>query len=158
MIAASIMSTEIVTLRPDDTIARAVELLARYRIRAIPVIDDEKKVVGLIVPRKVLRAALPRYISSGDLKDIRFAPELPNFAQRINDMALRNVSEFMDGCFIKVTPETSAMEVAALFVNTEPQTESIIVVDDASRLLGIISPWDLFKRILIYTQKNETGQ
>jgi IMP dehydrogenase len=43
--------TEPVTLRPDDAVARAYELMDRYRVSGFPVVDADGRLVGIITNR-----------------------------------------------------------------------------------------------------------
>ncbi len=154
MIAANVMITDVITLKSNDTMVDAIKIVRDRKIRQIPVVDNEKRVIGIITPRALMRAILPKYIDEGLLEDVKFAPELPQFIQSIDDLAHKKVSEFMDTDFPKVTPDVTTMEVAAMFIVSKKIVESIVVVDDDNRLLGIISPWDIFKRVCEYSEKN----
>jgi CBS-domain-containing membrane protein len=46
--ALDVMVRNVVTVKPDDTVADAVRLLAEHDISALPVIDDGNNVVGVI--------------------------------------------------------------------------------------------------------------
>lgn len=155
MTAANIMTTDVLTVSHGSTLYDAFKLISHKKIRQIPVVDEHKKVLGVITPRTLMKAILPKYISEGMIEDVRFAPELPDFVDHIDQLAHKNVSDLFDKEFISVSPETSSMEIAALFVNAKKPVESILVVDDGKRLLGIISPWDVFKRLWDYAEKNK---
>lgn len=155
MIASNIMTTGVVTLKRTDTMLDAIKLISVKQIRQIPVVDESKKVIGVITPRKLMKAILPPYIADGTVADVRFAPELPEFVERIDSLASKGIDDILDREFVSVGPETHSMEVAALFVNSKKPIESILVVDDGKRLLGIISPWDLFKRLWEYSGKKK---
>lgn len=43
--------SEPITLRPDDTVSRAHELMARYRVSGFPVVDDDDRLLGIITNR-----------------------------------------------------------------------------------------------------------
>ena len=156
MIAANIMTKEVKTLKPSNSIIDALEILKEEKIRQIPVVDNDNKVVGTITSRGLLRTLLPDYITSGDLKDVKFAPELTQFTDKIDDLRNTTVQEVIDkdckDCTC-ISPETSTMEIAAIFVNSDKELESVIVVDDENRVLGVISPIDVYKRLWEYTQK-----
>jgi len=59
----------------------------------------------------------------------------------------------MDERFVTVKPETSTMEVATIYITSKEPVESILVVDDQKRILGVISRWDIFKRLCEYSEK-----
>jgi len=50
--------TDPVTLRPDDTVGRAHELMVRYRVSGFPVVDDAHRLVGIVTNRD-LRLGAP---------------------------------------------------------------------------------------------------
>jgi len=155
MNASNIMTTAVVTLRRSDTMLDAIKLISLKQVRQIPVVDGNKKVVGVVTPVKLMKAILPPYVADGTVADVGFAPELPEFVERIDSLASKGVDDILDKEFVSVGPETHSMEIAAIFVNAKKPIESILVVDDGRRLLGIISPWDLFKRLWEYSGKKK---
>jgi CBS-domain-containing membrane protein len=48
MKAMDVMVHDVVTVKPDDEVAEAVRLLAEHDVSALPVVDDDKNVVGVI--------------------------------------------------------------------------------------------------------------
>jgi CBS domain-containing protein len=57
---ADVMTTEPLTLSPDDELYEAVELLIDEKIGGIPVIDDAEGLVGIVTYVDVLRCFLNR--------------------------------------------------------------------------------------------------
>lgn len=55
-----IMTTEPITLSPDDDLQEAVELLIDEKIGGIPVVDDAEGLVGIVTYVDVLRCFLNR--------------------------------------------------------------------------------------------------
>ncbi len=155
MIASNIMTTGVVTLGHKSTMLDAIKLLSEKQVRQIPVVDPSGRVVGVITPRKLMKAILPPYVADGTVADVRFAPELPEFVEKIDSLASKSVDDILDKEFVSVGPETHSMEVAALFVNAKKPVESILVVDSGKRVLGIISPWDLFRRLWEYSGRKK---
>jgi CBS domain-containing protein len=48
MNAAEIMAKEVVTVRPDTNVSEIAGLLLDHKISAVPVIDDDRHVVGIV--------------------------------------------------------------------------------------------------------------
>lgn len=161
MIAANIMTTGVLTLHCKSTVGDAIKLLKEKKVRLLPVVDDDNKVLFACSPRMLLRHILPDYISRGYLKDVKFAPELQQFIDNIEGVVNTDICDLMGDepaeslDYIKISPETSVMEVAAIFVNPERPVDSILVVDNMDRLLGIISPVDAFKRLWEFAGKKK---
>lgn len=53
---ANLMSTALLTLKPDDSISNADLEMKFARIRHIPIVDDRNRLVGLVSNRDILRA------------------------------------------------------------------------------------------------------
>jgi IMP dehydrogenase len=45
------MIVDPITLRPDNTLAEAEELMSRYRISGVPITDDNGVLVGILTNR-----------------------------------------------------------------------------------------------------------
>jgi acetoin utilization protein AcuB len=57
---AAVMTTDPLTLSPDDNLQEAVELLINEKIGGIPVVDDAEGIVGIVTYVDVLRCFLNR--------------------------------------------------------------------------------------------------
>jgi CBS domain-containing protein len=57
---ADVMTTEPITLSPDDDLSEAVELLIDEKIGGIPVVDETEGLIGIVTYVDVLRCFLNR--------------------------------------------------------------------------------------------------
>ena len=153
MNAAHIMTTGIIAIQKEKTVREAMNILTEKRIRQLPVVDNDNRIIGVLKARKLIQAVLPKYVADGLLKDVKFAPDLPQLHEKAKEIINRKVSEVMDKNFVKMPPDTSVFEIATIFVNAEHPVECIYIVDDKDRPLGIISPWDIFKKIWEINEK-----
>jgi len=55
----SLMTEQLITLHPDETLRDAVHAIGRYGLRAIPIVDDERRLVGVVSDHDV-RGLKPR--------------------------------------------------------------------------------------------------
>ncbi len=55
MQAADVMTLEVVTVAPDTSVQTIAELLLKHRISAVPVVDAERRVVGLVSEGDLMR-------------------------------------------------------------------------------------------------------
>ena len=78
MIAANIMYTDIATVRSGDTLEKALSLMDEKRIREIAVVDDERRVVGLLTPDTILNQT----IMEKSVESATKGRELPSPARR----------------------------------------------------------------------------
>lgn len=57
----SLMTEQLITLHPDETLRDAVHAISRYGLRAIPVVDENRKLLGVVSDHDV-RGLKPRLI------------------------------------------------------------------------------------------------
>ena len=57
MKAADVMVTDVITVRPQDTVQTAAAVLLDKRISAAPVINDEGRLVGIVSEGDLMRRA-----------------------------------------------------------------------------------------------------
>ena len=60
MEARDIMTSSVVTVTPDCTVGDAARLLASHGFTALPVVDDDGDLVGLVTEADILRDRFPR--------------------------------------------------------------------------------------------------
>jgi len=111
------MVVEPITLRPQDRISRAFEVMKEHRISGLPITDESNKLVGILTNR-----------------DIRFESRLNLPIEKIMTRDLVTV------------PVGTSLE-AAEKVFHEHKIEKLLVVDDAFHLKGLITYKDILKRI-----------
>jgi CBS domain-containing protein len=56
--AGELMSTPAITVRADDSIARAARTMAQHRVERLPVLDEEDRLVGIVTRRDLLQVFL----------------------------------------------------------------------------------------------------
>jgi CBS-domain-containing membrane protein len=56
--AGEVMTTHVVTVRPDATVAEAAWLMDRHHVTCLPVVDEAGKLQGIVSPRDLLRVFL----------------------------------------------------------------------------------------------------
>ena len=52
----AIMSSDVIAVDPETNLQRVLELLVRHRVKSLPVIDAQRKLVGIIAREDVMRA------------------------------------------------------------------------------------------------------
>lgn len=145
MNARDIMTTTPLTLSPDCSVGEALRKLRDTKFQAFPVVDADGVLVGTLDIWRVLRHVLPPYIVSGDLPDVRFAPDLEQFHERLAKMRDDPVGIIMNRNPPLARPNDSVLECATLMLNVPKTIHLLPVVDESGRLLGVTAPWDLVK-------------
>jgi len=121
MLVRNRMSGPAVTVRQDADFQKALALMQEKKLRRLPVVDDDGQLVGIVVERDLLVAAM-RYLQS---------------RVEVGDVMTRNV--------VTVGPDTDLNEVARTML--ERKIGGLPVVEHG-RLVGIITESDIFKRFV----------
>ncbi|MDX1315321.1 MAG: CBS domain-containing protein [Eudoraea sp.] len=129
---STIMTAEVITLKPNDSLEKAEHLFKKHKIRHIPVVD-KKRLVGML--------------SMNDLLRISFADgafrEEEDVSSSLYEMF--TIPQLMRNRLTTVNPDNSIREVAEIFVQSE--YHSLPVVSGQS-LVGIVTTTDLIKYLL----------
>jgi IMP dehydrogenase len=107
-----------ITMTPDQTLADALDLMARHRISGIPVVEASGRLLGILTHR-----------------DVRFAenPKQP-------------VSELMTSQNLATVPAGVSQEDARRLLH-QRRIEKLLVVDDGYRCVGLITVKDIEKAV-----------
>jgi CBS domain-containing protein len=138
-----IMTRRVFSVRPEDSILQAGELMLRHDISGLPVADSEGRVVGIVTERDFMRCAG----ACGDVRP-RWLEVLIGRTQLRDGAAQRcesRVSEVMTR-----NPMTAAEEMAIEDVVRLMDTHRIkrVPVVRDGRLVGIISRVDLMRALV----------
>ena len=147
MIARDIMVRHVHTLSPENTIGEALRRFADLKFQAFPVTDENQRLLGTLNFWQIIEKAMPSYITKGNLTDVRFAPDLTQLHERLEDLKPQPVTFVMNPHPPCVRSEDSVLACAALIMNTPKTVYLLPVVEGDRQLLGIISAWDIIKEI-----------
>ena len=142
--AADLMEKNPVTSRPDTPLTELVDQLQRYGVRAMPVTDDEGRLLGVVsetdlflkekgVPFSIERVPtlLGQMVAEDELQD--FEP-----TQRVK------VKEIMTRNPISVGPDASLEEVAMVMYKRK---FSMLTVVEGKQLAGVVRRIDVLSRL-----------
>ena len=132
LVVRDLMTVDLVTASPGDSVARVRNLMYEHWVRHIPVVDGKGKLVGLVTYRDLLRRSLiersdrPVWVEQEELEKL----EADTVTQHIVD---------------EVSPDTELAEAGRLLL--ESKKGCVAVVED-ERLVGMLSEAD-FVRYLV---------
>jgi len=135
---AAVMTTNVVTVGPGSVYKEVVECLRTRRVSAVPVVDGERRVIGVVSEADVL------------LKEERpdpgpGGPLLHPHGDAARALA-RSAAALMTSPAVTVRPEATLTEAARLM--HRKHVKRLPVVDAEGRLLGIVSRADLLQPFL----------
>jgi CBS domain-containing protein len=135
MKATDIMSREVVTVSPDDTVLHAARLMLQKRFSGLPVVDAAGALVGMVTEGDLLRRA--------EIGTVRRRPRWLEFlispgrlAEEYSRTAGRFVKEIMARDVLAVTEDTELDEIVGLMERNKVKR---IPVTHGNRLVGIVT-------------------
>ena len=133
MQARQIMTSPVVTVRPDTTVRAAAILLLEHRITAAPVLDADARLIGIV--------------SESDLVVGRFSHDPRNRVRPVPDEppGSQTVGEVMTAPVIALGPSADAADLAQTMLDTD--IRSIPIVEGAT-VVGIVSRRDLLRTLI----------
>ncbi len=144
MVAEDIMSTDVITVRPQDQLEKVADLMMEYGHATFPVVDENNSVVGVIGRTHMIRTALP--VVAEQIGQLGFLPDSYRFHGFEEDyIGLVPVEKVMSVDPVQVSTDTPVAEVARRML--EYDIGSVPVVDEG-KLVGIVSRSDLVEAIV----------
>ena len=137
------MTREVITIGPDASIYEAREIFEKYRIHSLPVVNEDKTLLGIVTDRDV-RSALPSELVTKE----ETAREIELVSQvRAKDIMTRDP--------VTVSP-ANTLEDALLLMERVP-VGAFPVVDQERKLIGIITVRDLMRAFINVLGLHEPG-
>ena len=133
LLVRDIMTERPRSVAPDTSAREAAREMVRWRLGALPVIDADQRVIGMLAEKDLLRHLMSSYlVDSGTGK----GTPLP---------APRTVRDVMTRQVLCVSPEQPLAEVAALMANKD--VDRVPVVREG-RLVGFLTRGDIVRKLI----------
>ena len=142
--AAEIMDTVVPAISPEAPARDAIELLAQTDKGAIPVTDEERRVIGIVSESDLVLGDeeadlhLPHYLNI--MGGIVFVGSMKGFEERLNKAFATKVSELMSADPVVVGADDEVESVARTIAETHHN--HLPVVDGDGRLAGMVTRAD----------------
>ena len=136
-----VMNTDVVSLRPDDTLHDALDQFVENHVSALPVVDRHDRCIGMLSTSDVID--LTRDLGA-DLHELEEADRLSNgwIVDRLRgSFGHETVDSVMTEKVATVSPQTSLPLAAREMLHH--RVHRLPVVHDDGRLVGIISTMDI---------------
>lgn len=137
MIVEKMMTKNVMTLAPTDTIYSALLLINEKKIRHIPIVDQNNYLIGLVSDRD-LRDATPSIFRTEEFKEDLYKP----------------ISSIMKTNIISGHPLDFVEEIGAIFCENNI---SCLPIVKEKKLVGIITSSDLLQAFIELTGVNKPG-
>jgi CBS domain-containing protein len=143
--AREIMSSPVVSARPETPVRQIVELMLRSRISGLPVVDDDQRVLGVVTEADLLEKEDRPFpqppLLSWHGRSLRLERMLSRYRKATGTVA----RDVMTENIITASEETNAQELAHLMLR---HNINRILILRAGRLAGIVTRADILKVFL----------
>ena len=137
------MNKTVITADPETGILAGKELLENNRIRHLPIVDKDNRLIGVVTDRDI-RSAMPSSVLSED--------ELKLFKEKITNLKLRDI---MVTNPITISPKWTLPD--AILLMNKHSFGAFPVVDENGILKGIISVRDMMRAFVNVLNIGEPG-
>ena len=160
--ARDLMVESVVSVRPDDTLATAANVLLRENVSGVPVVDGDGKCVGVFSVSDIPRAEVStsrdqqaavksRYFTSDlALPASVYEEQLSELSGILRPAAEHAVEEFMTRDVVSVHEDTQLDKIVGSMVDA--RIHRLLVVDNQDRLIGIVTTIDVLAALMRATQ------
>jgi len=142
--AGEIMRSDVVSVTREEDAKKAIDLLAQTDLGAIPVVDTETKVVGIVSESDLILSEeeedlhLPHYVNI--MGGIVFVGSMKGFEEKLNKAFATNVRDLMNADPIVVPVADDAETVAKRIADSHHNP--LPVGDGEGRLAGMVTRAD----------------
>lgn len=136
------MTIDVATVRPSDSISYAFQILKEKAHSQLPVIDNSGKLVGLIT-EKLLAEVSPSKATSLSVYEVNYL------------LSKTKVQDVMKTEIFTTMPNVLIEDAAILMIKKD--IGSLPVVDEAKKLVGIVTRLDIFKAFVDIMGVNDFG-
>jgi CBS-domain-containing membrane protein len=142
--AADIMNADIASVSPGDDARTAIDLLAKSDLGAIPVLDADRRVVGIVSESDLILSDeqsdlhLPHYLNI--MGGVVFIGSMKGFEKRLDKAFATKVSELMSADPFTAHTYENVDRVAKTIA--EKHHNHLPVVDEDGRLAGMVTRAD----------------
>jgi CBS domain-containing protein len=124
--AYQIMIHDVITLQAEDSVAHAWKVICEHRIHQAPVLDANKKLVGIVSDRDLLTTI---NIDHGQILDVMH----------------RQVKDVMTSPAVATGPVTDIRRIARVML--EGDVDGVPILDEHEALVGFISRSDILQAV-----------
>ena len=143
MKAADVMVTKVISVTPDVLVQDVAYILLSNRISAVPVVDDNGQLLGIVSEGDLMRRAeagtgrhRPWWLAMLTGRDIRAVDYVKEHSRKVTDVMTRDV--------VTAAPDTPLQDIATLLENNG--IKRVPIVEDG-KMVGIVSRANLLQAL-----------
>jgi CBS domain-containing protein len=152
-LVGDVMVSDVHTVRVGQTLHQVLDVMLENGVATIPVVDEERRCVGMIAAVDLLA---PTHSLEHDLQDLATESQegREDFAEIFERSGLSEcfVEDFMSTNVVSVAPATNLPDAAVTML--EHQIHHLAVLDMNQRLVGFLSTMDILNAFARHRPRN----
>lgn len=120
MNAEDIMTSNVITVSPTDSVKKVIQVLIEKKVSGVPVVDDQNNVLGVVTEYDLILGIAT--VGSG-----------------------RDIRQIMKKIFTSISPKTDVEEITDMILTK--RFKSFPVIDDDGKLVGVVSRRDIMSEL-----------
>lgn len=137
------MTKSVISIDKDTSVIEAKDLMTKHRIRHLPVVEKDSKLIGIVTDRDIRSAQPSIFTDACDIEEEK---------KRLEHLKIK---EIMTTDIISISPLHTLPD--ALLLMQKTRVGAFPVVDEENRLRGIISTRDLMRAFINVMGIGEPG-
>jgi len=143
MKVSQIMTKDIISIAPEASAQEALSLLDKMKISGLPVLDQNKKLVGMFTEKEIIARILPSYVEN--VGDFKYEENPKSVRLKVLSFVDLKVREVMRKEVVTVDEDATLCEVAHIMLMQKARR--IPVLNKQKQVVGIASRGDLIKAL-----------
>jgi CBS domain-containing protein len=149
--AKNIMTKEVITVKPDTSLAELSSLLVKNKISGVPVVDESGALFGIVTENDLIsqnkRLHIPTVVSFLDAAI--YLESSKKFEQEVKRMTATKVSEICARKVITISEETTIVDIATIMAEKKVH---ILPVVKNGKITGIVGKYDMVKAVALQAE------
>ncbi len=143
--AKDIMTTDVRSVNQESSIEDLAKLFEETRYNALPVLDAEGRLEGVVSQNDLIERDKPLHIPTviSIFDWVLYLESEKAFKEDVRRMAARTVGEIMSPSRATCSLETTVSEIAELMSSNKARL--VPVVDDNNKVLGVVARLDIIR-------------
>ncbi len=150
--AKDIMTKDVVYVSPETEVSQAAKLLLEKHFNGLPVLDEKKRLVGIICQSDLVfqqkKIPIPSMFTLMD--SVITLRSVHQIEKEVEKMAAITVAQAMTPDPVSVDPDATIEEIASLMVRDSIHTLPVV---EKGKLVGIIGKEDVLRTLITEEKK-----
>ncbi|MDY0267971.1 CBS domain-containing protein [Trichloromonas sp.] len=142
--AKDIMTTDVHTVTAETEVDELARLFARHNVNALPVVDSEGHLEGVVTETDLVEQDKPLHIPTvvSIFDWVFYLESEKTFQDEVKKITARKVGEICSREVTTCAPDTPVADIAGLMVD---RSVHLVPVVEGERLVGVVARFDIIR-------------